>query len=252
MLLISTVFLSETECEMATVQLVKIKRNVVVLGPAGVGKSSIANIIIDRKDEFNVHDFHTERVTRDVEMATCTRVVHDPTLGVECEFEIKVIDTVGLFDDKLSNKDVMEDIKRFIKIQMPEGVHLILFVFRHRRFTLEVRDTFKRITDKLKGRNISDVSALVFTGCEQLSDEGREEFVSDFTKHKHTRDVANFMKKGVFCVGFPKLDNELQELYRPGVQKDSERLRQLVSESKDIRLEEPFQDDAFWKRCTIL
>lgn len=51
-----------------------------------------------------------------------------------------------------------------------------------------------------KGKDISDISALVITLCEHDDAREREEIISCFTERK---DIGKFMKKGILCVGFP-------------------------------------------------
>lgn len=226
------------------------KRNVVVLGKTGAGKSSVANNII-RDATFKVDD-STKSVTRTAAMSQA--LIKYP--GVE--YDLKVIDTIGFFDSELSNKEVMEDVKTFFKSKVPEGVHLILFVFQVGRLTPEERKTFKYIMDNFKGKDISDISALVITHCEDKNAKARERIVSEFTSHEHTRDIATFMKKGMVCVGFPKIedvDEDLQDAYKKKAKKDSDALHELVTKSEEIRLKEEFINNMFWKKirdCTIL
>lgn len=224
------------------------KRNVVVLGKTGCGKSSVANNIAGG-DVFEVSD-SVAGVTRKTEM-TETLLSYGPTE----EYTLRLIDTVGLFDHELKAKEIFKDVKDFFKTKVPEGIHLILFVFKDGRFTPEERKTFKYIMENFKGREVSDISALVLTHCENKSQAAREKCVSDFTKHELTRDIAKFMGKGLFCVGFPQLDtveDDLREIYERKAMKDVEKLHKLITDSDDLRLSKKFLEDSFWKKCTIL
>lgn len=236
---------------MAT-QLTESKRNIVVLGKTGAGKSSVANNILC-DTTFDVADT-TKSVTRNAAMSQA--VLKRPDMGTE--YNLKVIDTIGLFDSELTNEEVMKDIKTFFKTKVPEGVNLILFVFQVGRLTPEERKTFKYIMDNFKGRDISDISALVITHCEDKNPTARERIVTEFNTHEHTKDIAEFMKKGMICVGFPKLqdvDEDFQEIYKRKAKKDTDQLHQLVVKSSDIRLKKEFLDEMFWRKvkdCTIL
>lgn len=196
----------------------KRKCNILLLGKSGAGKSSVARQIIGNEyfDAKSVPQIST------------------------IEYNLKVIDTVGLFDVMVS-KQAIEEVKAFWKSRECEGVHLIIFVFRCGRFTPEEVATFRHIRDSFKGQDISDISALVITHCEDKSAKARERIVSDLTE-----DMVKFMKKGVVCVGFPHLndlDEDLMEVYKRKAQKDVEQLHMLIKESNDVRLQ---------KQCIVM
>lgn len=113
---------------------IKIKRNILLVGRTGVGKSHIANHIIGNKY------FEANRgvmaVTSKTQMAEA--VLRLPTI----KYNLQIIDTPGFFHDKLTNQEVIKDIKTFLKINVPEGVHLILFVLEYVRFMPDDRTTF--------------------------------------------------------------------------------------------------------------
>ena len=230
-------------------KLTRRKRNVMVIGKIGAGKSTVANSII-LVDTFKVGN-SVESVTQTAQM---TQVVLRYKTGVE--YDLKVIDTIGLDSHMLSNEDVMKDTKMFLKSNVPEGVHLILFAFKYRQFSPEDYDLFKSIMDLFNARDISDISALVMTRCETESAESRERIVSEFTTHERTRDIAKFMKKGVVCVGFPDLDfvdEMFKEVFKQIAQEDTERLHELIHESNVVK--DIFHDETFWeppKPCTLL
>ena len=63
------------------------------------------------------------------------------------------------------------------------------------------------------------------------------------------------MKKGVYAVGFPGLDDieeEWRPMYQKKIDKDKQQLRELVYGSGEMRLSKELFQDAFWNRCAIL
>lgn len=213
------------KCEMATT-VTEIKRNILLLGRTGVGKSSVVNHIIGRK-LFLVGD-STTNVTSTTRMAQA--VLSLPT--IKCNLHLQVIDTAGFYYNELTDPKVIQDFETFLKSNVPEGVHLILHCVKFGRLMPDFT------TFSYKGQDISDISALVITHCETFSAEQREMIISELTTHQTTKDIVEFMKKGVVCVGFPSLDevdDRIRELYRQSAQKDTEKLRALIEESNNIR-----------------
>lgn len=217
---------------------IKKERNILLLGKCGAGKSSVANHIIG-DEHFEVTDSMLA-VTSKTQMARAVLIL--PTV----KYNLHVIDTPGFFDSMRTSREVIQEIKTFFKSNISEGVHLILFVLRCGRFTPEDSTTFCYIMDGFKGQDIYSISALVITCCEDKNARERERIISEFTTHQMTKDIAKFMKKGIVCVGFPRLDEvdeELREVYRRKAQKDTEQLHALIKESNNIRLQ---------RQCSIM
>jgi len=206
------------------------RRNIVVLGKTGAGKSTVANHIVGQ-ELFQVSDSaasvtmttnHAEKVFRESDSV---------------EYNIKVIDTVGVFDHKMTNSAVIKDIKKYFRDKVPEGLSLIIFVFKQGRFTPEERAAFYFIISNFK-EHISQISALIITNCEQKDQTHRKRIVEEFQTHEQTREIARFMKKGVHCVGFPQMDEideEMKPLLERNIQKDDELLRSLAYSCGEMR-----------------
>lgn len=219
------------KCEMVTT-VIRRKRNILLLGKTGAGKSNVANHIV-LNTCFRVSDSVLAVTSKTLMTYSVLRL---PNI----EYELRVIDTPGFFHGKLTNREVIQDIKTFLKRNVPEGVHLILFVLQYGRLLPDERTTFSYIMDGFKDQDVSNISALVITCCEDKSAWTREGIIREMTTHQMTKDIAKFMKKGVVCVGFPPLDEvdeELKEFYRRKAQKDTEQLHALIKESNDIRLQ---------------
>lgn len=223
------------------------RRNVVVLGKCGAGKSTVANNIVG-------HDVFTvgSSLGSVTEKPSHTEVIATGKDGTQYNF--KVIDTVGLFDMQKTNKATINSVKSYFKKRVPEGVNLVLFVFKHGRFTPEEKETFDYIIKNFR-KEISGISALVVTSCEDLDEEGREKVKKEFSSNASTTDLASFMGKGIFTVGFPDLKNvkeKYREDYKADAEQDAEVLRELVYECSELRLSQEMFQESFWSKCTIL
>ena len=108
----------------------------------------------------------------------------------------------------------------------------------------------KFIISKLQ---ISEISALVLTHCERLSEEERRDMIEQFKKDHPS--VAELMGKGIHAVGFPdsshvQLGSELSQW----VEEDKAKLRQLIySCDEQVIIPEPSQNmnRRYWW-CPIL
>ena len=166
-------------------------------------------------------------------------------------YPVKVVDTMGFLDPRKNPDDTVKAIKTFFRNEVVEGVSLVLFVTSERTVTKGFVDTIERIKKHFK--EVSLMSALVITRCETLSDDARERVVKEFetSKDPHLGDIRDFMKKGIYTVGFPDL-RMCKEKYRSNfeeeIEKDVKRLHEVVHKStKMIVTSEMFFDDEFWE-----
>lgn len=224
------------------------KRNVVVVGKAGVGKSTVCNSILGY-EKFEVSS-GLDGVTKNVKHGE----MEFTDSGVQYFF--KVVDTVGLFDPasakhaEKSNKEAIQRIKTYARKTISEGVSIILFVFREGRYTREESDTFDSFFENF-GDDVSDISALVMTGCEQYDEKARLKKVHDFRQNRRTARVARFMGKGIHLVGFPdtsKMKPVFKDAYQEGIETDKRRLIRLIMDSGEMRLSKELFEEKFWNK----
>lgn len=233
------------------------KRNVVVLGKTGAGKSTIANKIIEAResddgdtDQFEVSHSVLDSVTASTNAKASLLTTSDNTLYV-----VQVIDTIGLFDNKsgMTNEGIMKDVKTFFKERVPEGLSLILFVFRQGRWTKEEQKTFDLFTKHFVDTEVSTISALVVTGCDGFTDE-RKQQVKDEFQQAHS-NVYDFMKKGVYTVSFQdtsKLIPEIQSIHKQYQKHDQDMLRKLIFDCGDeMKLSKEIVQDTYWEKINV-
>lgn len=131
---------------------------------------------------------------------------------------------------------------------------MIIFVFKNGRFTQEEKQSFDFLIKNFK-KEISDISLLVVTGCESLSDIARKNLVEEFHKNEVTSPIANFMKKGIVPVGFPSsewLDPKFRDIFEESMKADSQKLQNIVCQSEEMRLQNEIFTQSFWEKCSII
>lgn len=202
------------------------RRNVVVVGKTGSGKSTVANYILSTgDDEFEV-SASFKSVTQRVSHAD-TVLTYDSGI-----YSVTVLDTVGLFDTgMLSNKKIMDEVQDYAHKHAPDGVNLVLFVMKKGRYSPEEKQAFDYISERL-GRNISAVSALVLTHCDNEDEEARQSLVEDFTTGDMTSKMASCMEKGIYTVGFPdtgKMKQKMLALMQEDIEDDRQTLLKLIA-----------------------
>ena len=216
------------------------KRNIVVLGKTGCGKSTLANKIICHDGTFRVSDSFDTCAHLNIH-ARNNVVIEGQTLT------INVIDTVGFNDTKKGskqNQQIIKDINKLLKQRVPEGLNLIIFVLRFGRFTDEEYEIFKMLAGSFNDL-IKEFSMLVITGCDGKNDKARNDIIKDFRENRKTKPFADIMKKGIFCVGLPDmkdLSEEVRETVQERMDNDMIPIHRAIAEARIVYLQEQRQN----------
>ena len=225
---------------------VRRKRYVVVLGKTGAGKSTVANRILQQPNSFKVGNA-LEGVTKDIQ-----HNVSIITRSNDEEYEIIVTDTVGLYGTATRPKVTMNRVKNHFRKVYPTGINLLVFVLKIGRFTAEEEKALNLIMSYCYD-DVADMSALVLTGCENLDEEQRKVAIEEFRSNPRTKEIANFMKQGIFTVGFPDVTlPALKQAYKKCMEDDTEKLLDLVVSTTTMKLGGQIFNDKWWQSCPIL
>ena len=214
------------------------ERCVLLLGKSGAGKSTVANHLVGH-DPLSP-DEPPFRVSKKV-LASVTLEVQHETVEFMWEndlYRVTVVDTVGFFDTEINRQNLIFD--KFVQYisENKLRIDLILFVWKKNRLTIEDRHMFTFLPGKLREKHvaglpkdISPISALAVTGCEDECSDSREELVQEFKVNHYTRQFANQMGMGIYPVGFPDLrliKPALQQAYKEVILQDRDTLRELI------------------------
>ena len=217
-------------------------RNVVIVGKTGAGKSTVANKLLDEE---------VFKVATSLDGVSGVIAHGEVTIGQGGKsYRTQVVDTVGLFDQRLQNKDTIAEIKKYFRHIFHGGINLVLFVFRKGRFTAEEQDCLETIISIFR-RDISPIAALVVTDCDNMRAANRAKYVDEFRSNPYTSEIAAFMGKGIFPVGFPDtsdMDEDEIPFANRKINADVATLRDLVCSCGEMRLGKQLFEDEWWEK----
>ena len=188
-----------------------VQRNILILGKREHGKSTLGCVMMNsngciRPGSQGREMSHTHRNSALI----LSESQHK-------HYTLCIYDHNGLLEGLSSDDTLYSDL--------PDDLNLVIVVLKQgRRFDTDER---KRLEVVIAKWRIHQISALVLTHCESLSEKDRKNAVKQFKKDHPS--IAKLMGKGILAVGFPDSSH-----IQPGsqlsqtVEDDKANLRQLI------------------------
>ena len=135
------------------------KKNYLLIGLTGSGKSTIGNCMYNRRGEWSEIS-QRPFVTSD-SSSGCTRIFESVS-----NQEMTILDTIGFGDPQFEPKFILDQLKEALK-RVNNQIDCVIFVVRQGRFSQEVVQFFEFIQEKLLKSKCKHNSVLVVSQCQR-------------------------------------------------------------------------------------
>ena len=204
-------------------------KNILVLGTAGAGKSTLIHHILGTKDN---QPSSNSWISKD------TRMVHHNGLmnGVNCNFIS--VDTAGPQQHHRSH-DLYIAVMDYLRNHAKEGLSLIILLVRQGCCTPPDLEKLAKVTEQFFTDHCKPITVLIHSGCDGFNEEAQKEYIQTFAAGSEiTRKLAEYpVSKKALCIGFPNIEQNINpiliECYRTSIQESEENLQKLVLESQN-------------------
>ncbi|CAG8458387.1 9907_t:CDS:1 [Dentiscutata heterogama] len=201
-------------------------RNILIIGRSGNGKSALANTLVNREGEF-------KQIFKEGSGSVSETRESQSEIFEWNGFHYRLVDTIGLGDTKLSNKDVLYSIAKTIGM-MKEGISHLLFIVDG-KFNEDEKKNFRLLKEVMFESRISNYTTIVRTRFEKF----RNRKDCDLDKKNllsESKDIAEIIWacNGLIHVDNPSLDISSDD----DIDEDERQLRILVRKKDKIKSRE--------------
>ena len=161
-------------------------RTVVLLGRAGAGKSTCANVLADETDLFKTSGgsrSETKKMQREIVSVNWSNKT----------YKVKIVDTIDIGDTELPQNEVLRRLALTCH-ECCDGINAVLFLVRN-RFEDKEADAWDVFTQVLFGKEIVDYTAIVKTDFEEF--ENSEATEADRRELEEEDEAAKRILPGI-------------------------------------------------------
>ena len=199
------------------------RRNILIIGMAGNGKSTLINNVIGEDCLKTSHGFTT--------IQHASKILLINSRKYQCNFIEFTLDDSRFFYF-IKQQLIKSEQSKYLK-----KLNLIIYVKYVKNESPILGAAAKYYLNYVNFFiTACDISAFVFTGCESKADDYCTRRVEEFKSDLHTKDIAACMGKGIYTVGFHDLNNEsddFKQLYKHRAQTSVSKLHQIIAESEN-------------------
>jgi len=134
-------------------------RNILLIGRTGNGKSTLANTLVNKNEEFEEvfkESSGSTSETKEIQKGEFKMKINDK------EIKYQVIDTVGIGDTQLSPREVLNRVADACQ-EIKDGLNQIFFVIKG-RFVEEELEAYNVLRTTVFDEKITDFTTIVRTG----------------------------------------------------------------------------------------